>query len=370
MSHYLMIPINENGIIFDVDMNSVVTEAMAVSPFNFRDIYLYSHGWSNDAARAMDEYNRFSVDFSKYVTLLDELTPPLFVDGPNDSLGVGIHWPSEITEDPDSDLNKLQLLTFYTMEHRADSVGSNAVYTMLRLMLKERQGRGVPPRFHLLGHSFGCKVMLSALQDLQTDIANNTIAVPPGTTFNLVLLEPATDADNLEDGDIYGNVSKIEGLRVLITSSQCDAALVKWFHLAGALANVVHKPLAVPGELLDPSGPPQALGAVGPTDATITAFGGPMQVARFSLTPGFLATKMLGANQRLIVADLTPLHLYRVQQQLYNGGFAGSHSDINLIEIYHLVAGFLFGVGNATPIPPNCAPGQLVVAPTTPGASG
>lgn len=370
MSHYLMIPINENGIIFDVDMNSVVTEAMAISPFNFRDVYLYSHGWSNDAARAMDEYNRFSVDFAKYSTLLAALNPPLFVDPPSNSLGVGIHWPSEITEDPESDLNKLQLLTFYTMEHRADSVGSNAVYTMLRLMLKERIGRGAPPRFNLLGHSFGCKVMLSALQDLQTDILNNTIQVPPGTTFNLVLMEPATDADNLEPGDIYGGVAGIQGLRVLMTMSRCDAALVKWFHLAGALANVVHKPLAVPGELLNPNGPPQALGAIGPTPATIAAFGGEAQFTEVDITPGFLATQLLNVNQRLILADLTQLHQYRIDHQLYNGGFAGSHSDINLVEIYHLVAAFLFGIGNNTPIPPDCAPDPVIAPAGDPGTGG
>lgn len=355
MSHYLVIPTNENGIIFDVDMNDVVAEAMAVDPFDFRDVYVYSHGWSNDAARAMDEYNRFSVDFSKYAYWLGGLRG-LFADPPRDSLGVGIHWPSEITENPESDLNKAQLLTFYTMEHRADSVGKNAVYSLLRLMLKERLGKGTPPRFNLLGHSFGCKVMLSALQDLQIDIANGTIQVAPGTLFNLALLEPATDCDNLEPGDVYAAVPALKGLRVLVTMSKCDAALVKWFHVAGSFADVVHAPLRGIGDLLHPEGPPQALGAVGPTQPTITAFGGPGEFAHVSVVPGFLATKMLGLTQRLILADLTPVHQYRVDHRAYDGGFAGSHSDINIPEIYHLVAGFFFGVANNTPIPAQYAP--------------
>jgi len=75
---------------------------------------------------------------------------------------------------------------------------------------------------------------------------------------------------------------------------------------------------------------------------------------------------MLGMNQSLILADLTPLHQYRVQQHLYNGGFAGSHSDINLIEIYHLVAGFLFGIGSSPAIPPDCAPSPPIVATPNP----
>ena len=44
MAHYITVPVNANGVIFDVSMNDVVTEAMAVSPFGFRDVYVYSHG--------------------------------------------------------------------------------------------------------------------------------------------------------------------------------------------------------------------------------------------------------------------------------------------------------------------------------------
>ena len=60
MSHYITVPINENGIIFDTDMVAVVQEAIAVSPFGFDDVYVYSHGWSTDAYRALDLYNKLS----------------------------------------------------------------------------------------------------------------------------------------------------------------------------------------------------------------------------------------------------------------------------------------------------------------------
>ena len=128
MSHYLTIPINENGIIFDSNMAVVVQEAIAVQPFGFDDVYIYSHGWSTDASRALDEYNLFSVELAKQILLLRSGNAAIFANPPRDSLGVGIHWPSEITEDPNSILNALQLFTFYTMEHRADAVGRNAVY--------------------------------------------------------------------------------------------------------------------------------------------------------------------------------------------------------------------------------------------------
>jgi hypothetical protein len=363
VSNYLVIPINENGIIFDTDMNAVIAEAMAETPFNFRDIYIYSHGWSNDAARAMDEYNRFSIDFTSFVRRVINYDAGFFLDGPQDTLGVGIHWPSEITEDPGSELNKAQLFTFYTMEHRADAVGKNAVYSILRIMLAQRQGQGVAPRLHFIGHSFGCKVVLSALQDLKVDIDNGTIIVPPGSSFNVALLEPATDCDNLEPGDIYGLVSTIGNLRMLISISQCDTALVRWFHIAGSLANIVHKPLQGFGDLIAPGGPPQALGAVGPTAATITAFGNDYK--KLDVNPGFSPTQMYQVQNRLIVADLTTVHKYRAARGLYNGGFAGSHSDINFFEVYSLIASFFFGVATDQPLPVTIAPPVPSSAPPT-----
>lgn len=326
MAHFITVPINENGIIFDTDMNSVVQEAIAVAPFGFEDVYIYSHGWSTDANRALDEYNRFSVDLAKQLLVLTASNPAIFAKPPRDSLGVGIHWPSEITEDATSPLNALQLFTFYTMEHRADAVGKNAVYTMVRLMLQARAGTKAPLRFFLLGHSFGCKVICSALQDLQTDVANGTIAVEPGTTFRVVLLEPATDNNNLEPGDIYGSVCQINNLRMLITTSSLDLALNRWFIDAGRVANLFKSPR-------------QALGAAGPTAPTVAAFGGSNAVA---VDTGFLPADVAALPARIIVADLSPIHQARVTQGLYNGGFSGSHSDINFLEVYYLVSGFIF----------------------------
>jgi len=353
MSQYVTIPINENGIVYDVDMNNVITEAMAPDPFNYPDVYVYSHGWSNDAVHALNEYNRFSVDLSKYIRLLAELEPELFAQAPQDALAVGIHWPSEITEDADSDLNKAQLLTFYTMEHRADAVGKNAVYTILRIMLDSRSQPGrKAPRINLLGHSFGCKVVLAALQDVYTDYKGGTIKIPDGTSFNVVLLEPATDNDNLEDGDIYGHVKSLPNLRMLISTSQQDKALTIWFHAAGALANILHRPLQGVVDLFDFTAPPYALGAKGPTQATIDQFGkAGLKYAQVSVDQNFNAAKLYQVDAGLLVADLTPIHTQRVQQKLYSGGFSGSHSDINFDQIYQLVCGFLFGVANATAIP-------------------
>jgi hypothetical protein len=329
MAHYLTIPINENGIIFDPAMNLVVQEAVAVNPFGFTDVFLYSHGWSTDAYRAMDEYNSFSVGLAKQILLIERQSPGTLLHPPHDSLGVGIHWPSEVTEDPSSPLNDLQLFTFYTMEHRADAVGRNAVYALLRLMLSSRAQGDPPLRFSLLGHSFGCKVICAALQDLRTDIDNGTIPLPQGTSFSAVLLQAATDNDNLEPGDIYGAVSTLPTLRVLLTISTLDAALGTWYPAAGKLTNLLHPA-------------PLALGAAGPTEKTVEAFGG--NPSRFSVAPAFVASDMRGMTSRLAIANLSPVHQARKQNGTYSGGAAGSHSDIDFDEVYQMVMGFLFGI--------------------------
>jgi hypothetical protein len=332
MSLYITLPINENGIIVDPNMSSVVAEAIAVDPFGFEDVYIYSHGWSTNAASALDEYALFMVEFAKHALQLARIDPPICERTPGQSLGVGIHWPSEITEDGQSPLNALQLLTFYTMEHRADSVGTNAVYMLVRLILAARAGSTIPLRLNFLGHSFGTKVVLAALQAVASDVSGGKIVAAPGTQFNVVLLESATDNDNLDPGDIYGAVAGIPNLRLLLTTSQADRALCQWFVVAGKLANLLHAPR-------------RALGDAGPTPATAAAFGG---AAAVSIAPGFDGTQLHGIGERLIVADLTPVHRARVASGAYStGGITGSHSDINFIELYELVGAFLFGVVSA-----------------------
>ena len=328
MSHFITVPINENGIIFDSDMTGVVKEAVQ-APFEFEDILVYSHGWSTDAYQALDQYNRFSTDLAKRLLYLGAAAEQVLTAPPRDSLGVGIHWPSEITEDPKSALNDAQLFTFYAMEHRADAVGKNAVYSLLRLMLSARAGSDLPLRISLLGHSFGCKVVCAALHDLQIDIENKTIPLPKTLSFRVVLLQPATDNDNLEPSDIYGNISKLNDIRLLITKSTEDKALNTWFPLASKVANLFHEGKAR-----------SALGATGPTAPTVAALGGADNV---SVVPGFSVLNMLAHTGRLVVADLSPVHkAHEAAVPPYAGGFSGSHSDINFAEAYDMTIGFLY----------------------------
>jgi hypothetical protein len=92
-----------------------------------------------------------------------------------------------------------EALSFYTMEARADAIGKNAVYVLLQFLLANRTAASPPLGIHLLGHSFGCKVVCRALARL----ADEGGAQPPGVTLDVVLLQAAFDNDRGTNGDIH-----------------------------------------------------------------------------------------------------------------------------------------------------------------------
>ncbi|HXE52904.1 MAG TPA: hypothetical protein VN541_07820 [Tepidisphaeraceae bacterium] len=162
MSQAIMVPITGQGTISDLNIGSTVP-ALAQPPFDFSDVFVYSHGWWTTANDAMVDYTRFTVGFA--TTLLKAAaafgppgaTAPRF---PRSALEVGIHWPSMVSEDASSILNIAQPLSFYKRANMADDVGEHGGYALVRMILEGRQAAGLPqPRFHLIGHSFGCKVV-------------------------------------------------------------------------------------------------------------------------------------------------------------------------------------------------------------------
>jgi hypothetical protein len=317
VSHFLNVPINENGIIVDQRIQEELKTA-AAAPFAFTDVFVYSHGWWNTASSAAAEYNIFSIGFAKTLQGLASTDPspcPRFC-GTFSPLALAIHWPSMMSEDQESVANFLEATSFFTMQQRADSVGRHAGYSLLRLMIQQ-QPDARPFRFNLIGHSFGCRVLASALEALAED--PDTLAKTNKNAFNVVLIQAAADTDSLAPGQLYGRVQQnIPNLRMLVTTSQNDKALGTWYPAAQKIAHLF-------------SGPVKAMGAVGPTGAVAVPVGERFPVSTTSV-PTF--TKQLG------VADLTPLHNATADAYGASGNWGGQHSDINLPEIYELLARF------------------------------
>lgn len=316
MSNFVTAPINENGIILDGDIGDILKDAMS-PPFRFTDVFLYSHGWWTDATGAAVDYNRFSMGFTKQLLLIGA-TPPALPHLPASSFATAVHWPSMLSENQISIENYAEALSFYTMAKRADIVGQHGVYSLLRMFFESLGTLAAPPslRVHLLGHSFGCRVVCSALEQILED----AVAIPSPVTLDTVLLQAAFNNDELEPNGLYGNVSKLN-LRLLVTRSDGDTSLGKWYPIAERLVNLFS------------SRPVFALGAVGPSAGTQTQFGG---MGTVTVGPGFTYPAVVPITQRLVVANLSPLHAKP------GDPFSGHHSDIYHDEIYQLIAGFFF----------------------------
>ncbi len=318
MSHFFTFITNENGLILDDNLQTSLSDALS-SPFNFSDIFIYSHGWWTSDAQAMSEYNRFSIEFAR--TLSNQLETPL------SGLCLGIHWPSMLNENQNSFENLFELTSFYTMEKRADSVGIHGLYSLLRLIANGKKNDDSPPlRIHFIGHSFGCKVVCAALQEILN--YDDTEKILANIQINVVLLQAAFDNNHLEKGDAYGNISSgFPNLRILITKSDEDLVLKNIY------------PDAEKANIFGAHGSRIALGSRGPTDAVITQFGGKVPLTPITVYPKFAWTTPANTNTRLFVADLTQLH------QAYpalGSPIVGHHSDLFHDEIYRLITGFLF----------------------------
>lgn len=310
MSHHFIVPTNENGLSLDPTIRDDISIAMG-KPFGFTHISLYSHGWWTDAVGAMQGYNRFTIEFSAQFRSTARLAEV-------QTLNIGIHWPSTLTEDQFSLLNYAQALSFFTMEKRADNVGENLGYALLKLISTARAPDSSSLHIHLVGHSFGCKVVCKALHKLATE------QIPAGVAFDVTLMQAAFDNNLLAAGKDYAAIATIPDLRLLITRSDGDRALSSLYPAAHHLAHMF-------------SSVQPALGSSGPAQGVADRFGGSTTI---SVGPGFEPPAAGLPSSRLLVADLSPLHDAHPE---YNSPHSGHHSDIFHPEIYKLLAAFFFG---------------------------
>jgi hypothetical protein len=153
----------------------------------------------------------------------------------------------------------LRLLTVWRMKDRAGVVGRHGVGPLLRELLLTSSAR-----VHLVGHSFGAKVMLSALAD----------EAPVRPVRSMLLLQPAVShlcfapAGRVPRTDRAGGYHAVPGrveLPVATTFSRHDKALHDLFHLMLRRERDLGE-----AEIAAPDEPPSrfaALGGYGPREA-------------------------------------------------------------------------------------------------------
>jgi pimeloyl-ACP methyl ester carboxylesterase len=84
------------------------------------------------------------------------------------------------------------LLTYYTMKDRAGIVGRTGAVGTVRALLKSRAPAGAP-KVHLVGHSFGGRLVTSAANSLN----GSTAAAAPESVDSMMLLEAAYSHNGL-----------------------------------------------------------------------------------------------------------------------------------------------------------------------------
>jgi hypothetical protein len=122
--------------------------------------------------------------------------------------------------------NIVRTLTVYQMKDRAATIGGRGLGPLLTEMLSGAK----PARVHLVGHSYGAKVVLSALSQVKEGAAK---------ADSVLLLQPAVNgwcfAGNVNNRNYPGGYRGVlERVRqpILTTYTKNDSPLTKFFHLA------------------------------------------------------------------------------------------------------------------------------------------
>lgn len=222
------------------------------------------------------------------------------------------HWPSR-QSDLGGPIEIADLSSFAKMETRANLVGGTGMARLIALVWERLLADPdlAETRLLLAGHSFGCRVLASALEALPGQVPEAFEAVQARNRINLVMLQPAMPADALEPTDLtqahpFGQLTNYQNLRILTTMSQWDTPLVRYYPAQEAQqpADLLYATVLAGTRQAIP-----ALGGAGPTNATWQAFNGALPRRAVAVGPGLRYTDVLeGAEQRLVVADLSPLH--------------------------------------------------------------
>jgi hypothetical protein len=162
--------------------------------------------------------------------------------------------------------NPLRLATVWQMKDRAGTVGSHGVHQLLRDVLSASKSR-----VHVVGHSYGAKVMLSAC-------AAGPLSRP---VTSALLLQPAVsylcfavDADGKQHPGGYRSVLAPACITqpILATFSNRDVALARLFHFAVRRKSDI-------GEQRIAAGPPSRYAALGGYGAGGLAAGQAVQMS-------------------------------------------------------------------------------------------
>jgi hypothetical protein len=209
-------------------------------------------------------------------------------------------------DEPENIARLLTLLTYYEMKRLADTVGSNG----LGPCLSELQARLPLARFHLVGHSFGCKAWLACLaSEERADKQVDSLTLLQGAVSTLCF---APTIEELTDGPCgaYAGVPKRVKGCIVATHSKKDAALSVAYVAAS-----------------------QAAGQVGELPVKDRS----LKLESYSALGGKGITAVPGALKFELGAKGKVYELQRGLNAVNGDNIIGSHSDIRRDEVAWLI---------------------------------
>jgi hypothetical protein len=157
------------------------------------DLVFFIHGWNKNPSSAERDYQDFLCRLHARLRMIigdEKQAQGLLV--------IGVFWPSTITNQAREPI-LLKPLSYYQIRDRADLIAQEGLAPLLTSlqpsMVAQRGGR--PVRLQLIGHSFGGRMLVRALETL-----SSTGALVPllqqAETVNVVLLNAAVPPERFE----------------------------------------------------------------------------------------------------------------------------------------------------------------------------
>ncbi|MFG1932663.1 serine/threonine protein kinase [Mycobacterium sp. NPDC048908] len=129
----------------------------------------------------------------------------------------------------------LRTMSYYEMKNRAGVVGQHGLGPLLATLTGPTGG----PRIHLIGHSFGARLVSYALAGLPVDATGTTSPVKSLTliqgAFSHFAFSSTLPFDRTRGGALAGLAAKVDG-PLLATFSSADRAVGWWYPAASMLA--------------------------------------------------------------------------------------------------------------------------------------
>ena len=204
----------------------------------------------------------------------------------------------------------LRTLSYYEMKNRAGVIGQHG----LGPLLSNLTGPGGPPRIHLMGHSFGARLVaysLAGLRDDQTGTASpvKSLTLIQGA-FSHFTFASSLMFDPSRSGGLAGYTNRVDG-PLLATFSSADRAVGWWYPTASLLAGQDSESAEDPTYRWGAMGHDAYQQIPTPADVVLAGQGQPYN---------FQAAAFYGLDANAVICkDLSPI--------------SGAHSDIRHPEV-------------------------------------